>query len=86
MLPALAQQSSSDFSSRSSEFDVESKFDSLQIKRSLTTLSNFKPQTDLDRSLLLGIIQRDKPYRKTRVTKRKKKMDEATFDELNPQF
>ena len=52
----------------------------------MNTLTNFKPQTDLDRSLLLGIIQRDKPYRRTRVTKMKKKMDEATFDEINPQY
>ena len=38
MLPALAKKSSSDNDSRSSEFDVESKFDSKKMQKSIAVL------------------------------------------------
>ena len=75
-LPAFSDSSSSSGNEGASEADNETEFDvglkykSKRIKNFLESLRGFQPKTELDRQLLLGIIERGEPSNNTRLKRK----------------
>ena len=68
-LPVLSDTSSSDGGRRDDngiKVDVSTKYKPGPMKVLLEGLTNFAPETELDRKLLLGIIEREQPTKKTK--------------------